>query len=188
MASEKSYIVYKHVNKYNGKVYIGMTSKTLSKRMNSGYYDNKYFHSDIIKYGWEGFDSVVIASNLSIDEAEQLEIDLIKEFNSTNSDYGYNKSIGGLRKHKGCKMSNESIEKCRKGAMYIHRGENSPQSKPIIKLSFNGEILAEYPSIGEAERQEGACKGSIQRVLTGKRKTYKNCFYTYKEEGVMTYR
>ena len=188
MASGTKYIVYKHTNKYNGKVYIGVTSRTLKKRMGSGYYDNKEFNDDIVKYGWLSFDSVIIANELSKEEAELLEINLIKEYNSTNPTYGYNKSTGGFNTHNGCSMSKESKDKCSKGAMYIHRGENSPQSKPIIKLSIDGEILARYSSIGEAERQEGAFKGSIQRVLTGKRKTYKNNLYIYDSKGVMAYR
>lgn len=188
MASGTKYIVYKHTNKLNGKVYIGLTSRTLQKRINSGYYDNKAFNDDIVKYGWECFDSIIIARELSKEDAELLEIKLIKEFNSTNPLYGYNKSAGGFKIHKGCSMTKESKNRCRQGSMYIHRGENSPQAKPIIKLSPNGEILARYPSIGEAERQEGAYKGSIQRVLLGLRKTYKNNLYVYDNKGGVTYR
>lgn len=188
MASGRRYIVYKHVNKHNGKVYIGVTSKTLKQRVNSGYYDNKCFYDDIIEYGWDGFNSTVVASNLTKDEAAKLEIELIKQFNSTNPNCGYNKSTGGFAMHKGCQHTSEAKEKCRNSSINIHRGENSSQSKPILKLSIDGDILNEYPSIGEAERQEGAFKGSIQRVLLGKRKTYKGCLYVYKDKGVMAYR
>lgn len=49
-------------------------------------------------------------SELSKDAAEQKEIELIKYYNSTNNDYGYNISTGG-ESHSGCKHSIEARKK-----------------------------------------------------------------------------
>lgn len=55
---EKTYIVYKHTNKSNGKSYIGVSSQSIQSRSGSNgknYKRNKYFYGAIQKYGWDGF-------------------------------------------------------------------------------------------------------------------------------------
>ena len=95
----KVYTVYKHTNKINNKVYIGITSMSPpSKRWNNGYgyYHNLHFDSAIKKYGWSNFEHEILFEQLSKEEAEQKEIELIKYYNSCNSNYGYNIATGGL--------------------------------------------------------------------------------------------
>ena len=92
------YIVYKHTNKTNGKCYIGITGRDNPKRRwggGSGYSQNTYFYSAINKYGWEGFDHSIIAEGLSLEEAYEMERELIKEYDSTNRLHGYNLDLGG---------------------------------------------------------------------------------------------
>jgi hypothetical protein len=54
-----TYIVYKHTNLINNKVYIGITKygDDPNRRWKNGMgYDyNKKFFSDIIKFGWDNF-------------------------------------------------------------------------------------------------------------------------------------
>lgn len=52
MEEERNYTVYMHVNKANGKTYIGITSKKPEKRWNNGngYKQNKYFDNAIKKH------------------------------------------------------------------------------------------------------------------------------------------
>lgn len=93
----KSFTVYMHISP-NNKVYIGITSQTLNGRSRldgSGYCLNTYFWRAIQKYGWNNFQHIIIGENLSQNEACELEIELIKKYNSTNPDYGYNISLGG---------------------------------------------------------------------------------------------
>lgn len=94
-----SYCVYIHQNKRNGKVYVGLTSRKPETRWNggSGYISNKPFYNAIKKYGWnDGFSHQIVAENLTADEAEQLEKDLIKMYQSNNPAYGYNMTDGGF--------------------------------------------------------------------------------------------
>lgn len=94
----QSYCVYIHRNKENGKEYIGITGQqNPNKRWKNGagYYDNPYFAKAIEKYGWDGFDHIIVQTGLTQDEAFQAEKDLIKEHDTTNRDKGYNISGGG---------------------------------------------------------------------------------------------
>lgn len=101
-----SFIVYKHTSPSN-KVYIGITKQNPIKRWRGGkgYINNTYFFRAILKYGWNNFQHEILYSELSEKEAKQIEIYLISYYNSTDHNYGYNKTKGGDYR---CKMSEEA--------------------------------------------------------------------------------
>lgn len=116
---EKIYSVYIHINNINGKVYIGITCQNPLKRWlnGKGYVDNKHFYRSIKKYGWDNFEHKVIKNNLTKDEAENMEMELIKEFQSFNPEYGYNVSLGGSHNGKHSEQTRKkylkfNIKKC----------------------------------------------------------------------------
>lgn len=90
----KQYKVYKHTFP-NGKVYIGITCQTLDKRFlnGNGYKACPKMNAAILKYGWNNVEHEMLFDNLSKDEAEQKEIELIAFYNSI--DNGYNIQHGG---------------------------------------------------------------------------------------------
>lgn len=94
-----TYCVYIHTNKINGKKYIGQTinGEDPNKRWKNGfgYEHQKYFYNAIQKYGWDNFDHEVVASNLTKEQADNIEKRLIKEFDTKNRDCGYNLTDGG---------------------------------------------------------------------------------------------
>lgn len=100
--NDKSWSVYIHTNKSNGKVYVGI-SANISRRWRgdgSEYLAKKSpFASAIKKYGWNGFSHDIIASNLTLSEANRMEQRLISEFKSNinrfGHRYGYNQTDGG---------------------------------------------------------------------------------------------
>lgn len=53
-----NYTVYVHVNKINGKMYVGITSQTVEQRwrQGKGYKHCVFFYRAIEKYGWDGFE------------------------------------------------------------------------------------------------------------------------------------
>jgi group I intron endonuclease len=120
---EKTYCVYIHTNKINGKKYVGQTCKKPESRWANGcgYKTQKYFYRAIEKYGWDGFEHEIIASNLTKAEADQLEKDLIKSFNTQNPDNGYNLTGGGDGMF-GWTPSDEWIKKQRE----LNTGEHNP--------------------------------------------------------------
>lgn len=87
--------VYTHTNRKTGKVYVGITSMKPNQRWENGngYRKNKKFFDDIEKYGWDGFDHEIIATDLTEKQAVSVEKALIAGYESTGR--GYNKSAGG---------------------------------------------------------------------------------------------
>lgn len=152
---DKIYCVYKHTNKFNGKVYIGITSQQPEKRWKNGYgYEgNEYFYRAIQKYGWnDGFNHEIIVSGLTKEDACSIEIELIKAYDSTNSDKGYNFSLGGDCGNAGCYQSEEWANKM-----------SESLGKPVICI----ESSIVYKSAKHAEKETGVRASSIGAVCRG---------------------
>lgn len=95
---KKRWKVYVHINKENGKRYYGITSKAnVNHRWESGsgYKENPHFWSAIQKYGWDGFEHVVLYDDLLELEAKDLERRLIADYGTQDPSRGYNMTSGG---------------------------------------------------------------------------------------------
>ena len=139
-----AYTVYKHTSP-SGKVYIGITSQSTSKRWlnGQGYIHNEYFYRAIQKYGWENITHEILARGLTSEEAKQMEIDLIVKYRSNNRSYGYNITIGGDGVH-GYKHSDERKAKIRnkfeKGHLPWNTGKQwSDEAKRKMSESHKGK-------------------------------------------------
>ena len=88
--------VYMHIFP-NGKRYVGITMHDIRTRTGNGtgYKKNISMAEDIEKYGWNNVQSIICAEELDIPEACALEVQLIREFDTTNPEKGYNRSKGG---------------------------------------------------------------------------------------------
>lgn len=123
-----TYCVYVHTNKTNGKKYVGQTvyGDNPNKRWSNGnrYKYNTHFWSAIQKYGWDNFEHEVVASNLTLSEANNFEELLIKTLDTMDQDNGYNLTSGGGARllseetkqrisnaHKGKKLSESTKRK-----------------------------------------------------------------------------
>lgn len=93
---EKNYTVYMHVCP-NGKRYIGITRQIPERRWRNGngYKHNKHFWNAIQKYDWNNIEHIIIENNLTKEQAENMEIELIAKYRSTEQDRGYNIANGG---------------------------------------------------------------------------------------------
>lgn len=89
------YCIYMHECEENGKRYIGQTCMIPEVRWDGGggYRYNKEFFRDIMKYGWNNFKHLILCTGLTKEEADKVESFLIKFFDTTNPDKGYNKAI-----------------------------------------------------------------------------------------------
>ncbi len=136
-----SYIIYKHTNKINGKVYIGQTIQKAKRRWRggAGYRNQPIFYNAIKKYGWKNFSHEIIASNIeTLDEANKLEEYWISYYHSYIYDSqcnGYNNTAGG---------NNRDLF-----------------GKAVYALTAHKEIICEYKSISEAAR---ICSCSPDRI------------------------
>lgn len=92
--------VYVITNKINGKQYVGKTNRTTKQRlvdhkkeMSRSRSAHRPLYRAFNKYGFDNFELKVIETNLTPEEAEQKEIDLIDKLGTFNK--GYNATIGG---------------------------------------------------------------------------------------------
>lgn len=125
----KCWTVYVHTNKINGKKYIGITSRKPEVRWEKdgkGYREGKFRYA-IQKYGWDNFDHEIIATGLTNDEANKMEIELIDKFNTRDDNYGYNIVIGG-----GSSIGFTHSEETKKICGLAQKGGKSVRAKKVI--------------------------------------------------------
>lgn len=131
----------------NNKKYIGITSQSPERRWRKngeGYKEHLYFWRAIQKYGWDNFKHDILYADLTKEEAEQKEVELIAYYNSNNIDFGYNMSVGGESGSKGYKYTYEQRKrmsenrKGKKNGMYgKHHTEESIEKGRIKHLREN---------------------------------------------------
>lgn len=151
---EDLYYVYYHRNKINNKYYVGQTKQKPERRWREGdgYKNNKHFHRAIEKYGWDSFEHIVVAQGLNKKDADNMEIELIQKYDSTNPEFGYNYAPGGggvKRKHywsstSGKKMTEETKEKIRNKVKerlsdpeYLLKMRECQKKKSVVCLETN---------------------------------------------------
>ena len=150
----KTYIVYVHKNKINGKVYIGQTSDTLERRARGGcgYKTSPHFYHAIKEYGWDNFEHFILESNLSSSEADKREQFWISAFDSTNPSKGYNLTLGGkltqtagnskLKKKVICLETGEIFNSLTEAAIWCGMNKNSTSN-------ITAQIQGKKPSAGK---------------------------------------
>lgn len=187
--SKDNYKVYVHINKSNGKRYYGITKQKVEKRWKNGYgyKNNEHFWNSICKYGWNNFEHIVIAKGLTEEEAKWLEIELIREHDTTNPKYGYNISLGG----EGGNCSEETRKKLsesKKGENHYMYGKNHTKEtkKKMSKAKSTKVYCLEldrcFNSITEASEYVGCSHSNISAVLTGNQNTAYGYHWLYAED------
>lgn len=125
----RNYKVYVHINKTNGKKYVGITKQIPEKRWGHGcgykYNKNTYFWNAIKKYSWEGFEHIILETNLSFEEAKGKERYYISLYQTNTQEFGYNLTLGGDG-FLGMERSNETKKKISASLKGRFAGENSP--------------------------------------------------------------
>ena len=185
-----TYIVYKHTCP-NGKVYIGITARSIEQRGNFGHgYDSQLFGRAIKKYGWENIKHEVLQSGLTLEQANKAEMEAIKEYQATDKRYGYNCDQGG-NGSLGHKVNATSRAKMSKSAKrtwsdpearerllkHLHELNSSRRGtkmdeetvkkrakalmKPVSKYTKDGEYVETFESAMEAARALGAKNNSL---------------------------
>ncbi len=163
------WIIYKHTNKINGKVYIGQTKQSPTTRWANG---SKYkphinsrntvFWLAIKKYGWNNFEHTIIEKDIKDQAtANEREIFWIRYFNSYvgfDNANGYNMTLGGNNGE--------------------HLGYTVYQ---IDRKSL--KVIKEFSSTAEASRQFGneGNASQIRRCCEGIKHSCKGFYWCYKQ-------
>ena len=95
MNMSEKYCVYCHINKINGKKYIGITKQKPERRWRNGKgYKSQIFFFSIEKYGWDNFDHTILEDNIPENLIEYKEQYYIQLYNTVVPS-GYNSTTGG---------------------------------------------------------------------------------------------
>lgn len=156
-----NYTLYIHTTP-SGKKYVGITKRNIKLRWSNGngYTKNKYFYNAIKKYGWENIEHKVIFENLSREEADYKERELIRNLKTTNPKYGYNLAIGGGVGMEVTDETRKKISESRKGikppfngSMFTEEQKRAISiglSKKIKQYTLDGDFIREWDSIKAA--------------------------------------
>ena len=152
---QRTWMVYIHRNKINGKRYVGITSNLkLRWRNGGGYRPQPYFWKAIQKYGWDNFEHEIILTNETFEYACAVEKCLIKHYKTKDPQYGYNLTNGG-----------EGVagwiptEETRKKMSESHKGKVlSKTTKQILSKMRTGE---NNPFYGKKHSEETHIKMSL---------------------------
>lgn len=143
--------IYKITNKFNGKVYIGV-SRDINRRRKDHYYDlksrshtNSRLQNDCDLLGLESFNFEVLEF-CPVNELYEKEKHYIKKFNSYYE--GYNMTTGGDGSY-GHVVSEET----RKHLSEINKGENNPNWGRKISPEHKAKLIA--ASIGRIPSTKG---------------------------------
>lgn len=193
---EKTWTVYVHRNKINGKQYVGITCKAKPEhRWNSGrgYQENPHFYSAIQKYGWDNFDHLIIVSGIDEQRAKNLERCLIRFWDTQDSRYGYNMTSGGdgtsnyhpsaetrAKLSDARRKENLSAETLKRRSDSLrgrtfsdeHRRKiGDGNSKPIIMSEKDGTYIRTFRAARDAELECGISHSHISQCCNGQRKS-----------------
>lgn len=177
--NKNNYCVYVHANNINGKRYVGITNNPKSRWYGKGkaYKDCTHFATAIKKYGWDNFTHYLLETDLTLDEANELEQVYIARYKTQDRQHGYNIQAGGffvpsmLGKHHteetkrkmrekalGRKISDEQRRhhsEVMKGRLV---GAKNHKSTAVICLN-TGEVF-------ETQRQAAEAKGVLQSKIS----------------------
>lgn len=133
-----NYKVYRHTFP-NGKIYIGITNMSVNRRWrnNGEGYKGQFIYRAITKYGWENVKHEILFEDLTKEQAEQKEIELIAFYKSNQREFGYNISNGGNSLGMHSEESKRKMSESRKGLL---AGEKNPMWRKEVSLETRQKI------------------------------------------------
>lgn len=152
----KTYLIYKHTNKRNGKPYIGQTHyKNPELRWQNGkaYINSPKFYNAILAEpdGFEGFTHEILQRDIPEDLVNDLEMYYIELYDAVQN--GYNISAGG--------------------------NDHSYNSVSIYQLDENKTILAKFNSFKDAEDKTGISNKNLVAACKGRLKSCGGYYWCY---------
>ena len=154
---DRAWCVYIHTSPSNKK-YVGITGQNPPEKRwdeGRGYPHNAHFTSAIKKYGWENFKHEIVADNLTVSEAEEMERNLIQLYNTMDQEYGYNLTSGGESGKRYSEEARRNISLSLRGEKHPNYGKHhSEETKRKISEAQIGKEISEETrkKLSEANR------------------------------------
>lgn len=169
-----NYSVYLHVNRTNGKRYVGITSQRPASRWKNGagYKKQKRFYCAILSYGWGGFDHYVLREGLTKAEAEKAEVEYIGAYRSNDPEYGYNIENGG-RTHKISDNQKAHLREVNTGK------QHSEETKRKMSASHVGMSSAWLTGLKASQQT----RAKMSKSRSGKKNPRARAVYQYGLDG-----
>ena len=165
---QKTWLIYKHTCKVNGKGYIGMTCQDTYRRWQNGFgynAEDQIFGRAVRKYGWENFSHEILEDNLTFDQANLREQYWISFFHTYIKDpkcNGYNMTLGGAGTA-GHECSEEAKQKISKA----HLGKQlSDSHRQHIKEATTGASNPFYGKHHSTETKEKIRQKALGRKVS----------------------
>lgn len=186
------YTVYAHRNLKNGKSYVGMTSQNPKYRWDNGngYKGQPKIWADIQNSDWNSdWQHEILGKFENEQDALKYEAFLIAMLDTVRN--GYNTSTYGSGNYERTEEQKRKNSEAKTGEKNPNFGKHFSeehrkkisQSKGvngILQLSKDGELIAEYPSAHEAERQTGCNNCNICKCCRGERKSTGGFIWKYR--------
>lgn len=189
---QKGYCIYAHMNKVNGKIYIGISKNVKNRWVHK---EESYKHSPAIynafkKYGWDGFHHIVMWDNMTKEEVCQLEKAMIFLFQFSHKSYNIaegGEGVSGVvfteerrkemsNRMKGRKFSKEVREKNK----IIRR---KLQGKPVYAFDMvTKQLVKSYDSISGAAEDLNTTWHCIKRAIVGKAVSSHGYYWSFSPE------
>ena len=180
---EKKYVIYKIVNKENGKVYIGATCDFTRRKNDHLSMLRRGKHQSRLQYDFkEGVYIFEVITKCSEEEKDVLEKFWISVYESNKEHKGYNKESGG---NKGKKLAEETrLNK----SYYMKKRDLTYDKHPMAKkvIRINDGVI--FNCIKLAAESIGVSGSAISAICNGRNKCTLgfndiNYQFAYYEEG-----
>jgi len=181
----ETWVIYMHTLILDGRKYIGQTNDIHARWKPSAYKTCTKFYNAIQQYGWDNFTHEILYDNLTLEEANKLEEELIAKYDTINN--GFNLDSGGLN-HLHSQETKDKMSKTRKGvpkseehkkaiSEALKKYERTPEHNRNNQLAQHRkevqciETGIIYESLADAERKTGILGETISRNCRGKQKS-----------------
>lgn len=151
-------VVYKFTNTVNGKVYIGITSRPISERINdhiklSNSGRGSKFHNATRKYGFDAFVLEILEECFTKEDLQEKEVFYIAKYKADSRRYGYNLTQGG---ESGFHLAPETKLKL---------------SKKAVGRKVSPEVCQHLSEVKKGRKHTEETKQKMSRVQKGRKHT-----------------
>ena len=183
---QPNYLVYIHKNKINNKVYIGQTHQLPHQRWGkdgNGYRTSPHFYYAIQKYGWNNFQHIIVKNHLTAEEADKLEMELIQQYNSIDSDCGYNIRLGGEHGFHYTEEQKKQLSISLRKNSHNHKNAHKIRCKETNDVfgTVADDLINDEPSEGMKDAAAFAYKGTLAMKQICYRENIRQWMIEYKQ-------